>query len=67
MHALFTGPVALVLEPGTIAAEEDREALRWVSKGTENMCSPYVPSLFAIEFIEYLNYAVLLEKVGTKN
>jgi hypothetical protein len=47
MHALFTGLVALVLEPGTSAAEEDREALHWVSKGTENMCSPYVPSLFA--------------------
>jgi hypothetical protein len=30
------------------------------------MCSPYIQLLFAIQFIEYLNYIVLLEKVGAK-
>jgi hypothetical protein len=48
MHALFTGPVALVLEPGTSAAEEDREAPHWVWKGTENMYSPYVAICYPI-------------------
>ena len=29
------------------------------------MCSPYIQLLFAIRFIEYLNY-IVLEKVGAK-